>query len=145
MNQRGFTLIELMITLVVVGILAAIAYPAYTEQVRKTRRSDAMAALMRTAQVLERCYTEFNAYNDTNCPAVDNGNNTKLDSNYTTTDGGYYTLSATTLTATAFTLKATRDPNGPQKNDKCGDLTYSHIGVKGVVSAAAGVTANDCW
>jgi len=144
MTQRGFTLIELMITVAILAIVAAIAYPAYTSQVRKTQRADAKAALMRTAQVLERCYTEFNAYNDSNCPAVDNTDNTKLATAYTTTENGYYTLSATTLTATAFTLQATRNANGPQKNDKCGDFTFNHIGATGVVNAT-GVTAADCW
>lgn len=145
MTQRGFTLIELMITVAILAIVAAIAYPTYTSQVRKTQRSDAKAALLKAAQVLERCYTEFNAYNDANCPAVDNANNANLDAAYAATDNGYYTLSATTLNATAFTLKATRNANGPQKNDDCGDLTFNHIGATGVVNAAAGVTAADCW
>ena len=69
MQQRGFTLIELMIVVAIIGIIAAIAYPAYTSQVMKTQRSDGRAALMAAAQSLERCYTEFNAYNSGACPA----------------------------------------------------------------------------
>lgn len=143
MNNQGFTLIELMITVAIIAILAAVAYPSYVEHIRKTRRSDAQAALMQTAQVLERCYTEYNTYNKTDCTAVDNSNSTQLDSNYTSTAKGYYTLSATALNATDFTLQA--DPAGPQTADKCGKLTYSHIGVKGIVGASSGVTVDDCW
>ncbi len=148
--NRGFTLIEIMITVAIVAILAAIAYPSYIDQVRKTRRSDAQAALMKTAQVLERCYTEYNAYNDTDCPAVDDSDNTKLASGYTSTENGYYTLSATALSANAFTLAAT--PSGDQANDQCGNLTYDHIGRKGVSADVDGDgTAGDsddvkaCW
>ncbi len=146
----GFTLLELMITVAIISILAAIAYPSYLDQVRKTRRSDAVAALLKTAQVLERCYTEYNAYNNTSCPAVDDADDSKLASAYTSTDEGYYTLSATVLDASAFTLRAV--PNGDQANDKCHTLTYNHIGSKGVSQDVDGDgTAGDkddikaCW
>ncbi len=62
MNHRGFTLIELMIVVAVVGILAAIAYPSYQEQVRKSRRADGAAVLMQNAQFLERFFTENGRY-----------------------------------------------------------------------------------
>ena len=93
----GFTLIELMITVVIVSILATIAYPSYVEQVRKTRRSDAQTALLRSTQSLERCYTEYNAYNDTSCAAVA-ASGTDLAATYQGTQGGYYTLGANSLT-----------------------------------------------
>ncbi len=143
MPNRGFTLTELMIVVSIIGIIAAIAYPSYLGQVRKSRRSDAQSALLRTAQVLERCHTEYNVYNNKSCPAIDNTDNTKLAAAYTTTDGNYYTISATTLTSTAFTLEAA--PQGDQANDKCGTLTYNHIGTKGLKSASSGMTVSDCW
>jgi len=155
---KGFTLIEIMITVAIVAILASIAYPGYVSQVRKTRRSDATAALLKTAQVLERCYTEYNAYNDTSCPAVDDSDDTKLadgsgsQSDYTSTESGYYTISATTLSATSFTLSATPTPTSDQANDKCGNFTYDHVGRKGVSADVDGDgTAGDaddvkaCW
>ena len=150
MKSKGFTLMELMIAVAVVGILSAIAYPSYVEQLRKTRRADAKAALLNSAQVLERCYTEYNTYNNIACPAVDNTDNTQLASAYTTTEGGFYTLSAAALTATAFNLQAT--PTGVQANDKCSYLRYSNIGQKLVGADADGdgvVGDNDdirmCW
>ncbi len=151
MKRKGFTLMELMIAVAVVGILSAIAYPSYVEQLRKTRRSDAKAALLNNAQVLERCYTEYNAYNNTACAAVDNTDPSLLASAYTTTEGGYYTLSAAALTAAGFSLQAT-PAGGVQANDKCGYLRYSNIGQKLVGGDADGdgvVGDNDdirmCW
>ncbi len=61
-QQRGFTLIELMITAAVIGILASIAYPTYTAQMRKSQRAEAKAALMRAALLLERSFTQNAGY-----------------------------------------------------------------------------------
>ena len=69
-NQRGFTLIELMITLAVIGILAAIAYPSYQSAVRKSHRNDGTSALLEAAQRLEIHRDRTAAY--TNNPAEAN-------------------------------------------------------------------------
>ncbi len=61
-TQAGFTLIEMMIVAAVIAILAAIAYPSYTEQMRKSQRAEGKAALMRAAQLLERSFTQSGAY-----------------------------------------------------------------------------------
>jgi type IV pilus assembly protein PilE len=61
-NAKGFTLIEIMVVVAIVGILAAIAVPAYTESVRKGRRADARSALMTLMQQQERSFTQNNTY-----------------------------------------------------------------------------------
>jgi type IV pilus assembly protein PilE len=61
-SLQGFTLIEMMIVAAVIAILAAIAYPSYTEQMRKSQRSEGKAALMRASQLLERSFTQNGSY-----------------------------------------------------------------------------------
>lgn len=61
-RSAGFTLIELMITVAIVGILAAVAYPAYTSHVAKGRRAECRSGLMQAMQQQERYFTQYNAY-----------------------------------------------------------------------------------
>jgi len=122
--MRGVTLIELMIVIVVVGILAAIAYPSYQEQVRKTRRTDGQAALLDVAQKLERCFTRFNRYNSADCAVHAD----LTDGDGITTPEGWYTITNTNVGARTFTLSAA--PQGAQTADSCGTLTLTHTGVR---------------
>ena len=132
--MRGVTLIELMIVVVVVGILAAIAYPSYQNQVRKTKRADGKTMLMEVAQGLERCYTRFGRYNDAACDVANDLPKLSLED--------HYEIDATVISATAFTLDAT--PQGAQADDvECGVLRLTSTGVQG--SQGANADANDCW
>ena len=130
---NGFTLIEIMITIVIVGILASIAYPSYVNQMQQARRADCQAALMQLAGVMERDFSRNNQYRNliaaggfpNQCP-IDGGN-------------ASYTLGYQALTATTYTLQAT--PAGPQAGDPCGTLTLTNTLLKGQSSG----TLAECW
>lgn len=134
-TESGVTLIELMIVVVIVGILAVIAYPNYREYVDRGRRADGQGLLMNVSQRLERCFTQFNAYNNAGCTVAFPVNSS--DGFYEVPDPG------AARTAVSFEIRAV--PQGPQANDRCGTLTLTHTGVRGIVNAASGVTADNCW
>lgn len=140
---KGFTLIELMITVAIVAILASIAYPSYQEQVAKSRRSEAANALMTGAQALERYYSANGRYTTTaggsDLPAVFP---TRVPEN----GGVYYTISVDgTPSANAFTLIATR--KGTMAGDSCGNFTYNQAGEMALKNKPSGSakTLADCW
>jgi type IV pilus assembly protein PilE len=121
-KQKAFTLIELMVTVAIVGILASIAYPTYQDSVMKSRRADAKGALLMYANTMERYFTVNNTY----VGAPTNPGTTT-----------YYTITAAVM-ASAYTLSAA--PKDVQSKDKCGTLTLTHLGVKG-----SGLATADCW
>jgi type IV pilus assembly protein PilE len=145
-SAEGFTLIELMITVAIVAILAAIAYPSYKEQVARGRRGDAQAALLETAQWIERQYTISNAYDKIGVGAASTAmNDAALPALKSRTADVYAVSFGTTTAASApwaagFTLRMV--PSGSMANDRCGTFVLENTGKK-YVSGAAGVPA--CW
>ena len=136
-KNQGFTLIELMIVVAVVAILSSIAYPSYTEYVRRGHRADARMGLLQAQQWLERAATATGVYPTT------------LPDTFTWASDATkrYTIGFQTgNTNAAFTLAAT-PKNGPQKNDKCGTYTLSNTGVRGAAGKVSSDTGYnpDCW
>jgi type IV pilus assembly protein PilE len=134
-RARGFTLIELMVTLAILGIILAIAYPAYREQVTNTRRAEAKALLTQAAQELERCYTRFNAYDNAACATI------YADGRASEND--WYRLDGAVVAARAFTLTAEPQRSQADNDTRCGSLTLTHAGVRGRVDGTAPV--EQCW
>ena len=155
----GFSLIELMFVVAIVGIIAMVAIPAYTKQIQKNNRAVAKARLAQAAQLLERFYSDNNSY----YVDVVSGN---LAAGATSTAAGFarlmnvssgttvfsgsanestsvYTVTLSTPNANSFTLTATPVSGTTQVNDtKCMNLTLTNTGVKGISGSG---TLSDCW
>lgn len=139
-NHAGFTLIELMITVAVIGILAAIAYPSYTQYVQRANRAEARALLMENAQFLERSYTTANRYDqDSGGTAVTASSLPKPTS--PETGAVRYNISFAALAAQSFTLQAV--PTGSMAGDACATFTLTNTGLQGLSGASASVA--ECW
>ncbi len=125
-GQAGVTLIELLITVVIVGILASIAYPSYQTYVARANRTEAQGILMENAQFLERNYSTANRYDTLNSDGT--GGAPAIIAQSPKTGTAKYSIAAAYGTSQIFTLTAT--PTGSMTGDSCGNLTLTNTGVK---------------
>jgi type IV pilus assembly protein PilE len=161
--RRGFTLIEVMITVAILAILAAVALPAYFDSVRKARRSDAIGAISKAQQAQER-YRANNATYGNSFTGVGTASFGAASGATATFDSenAYYTVDVPANSATGYTLRAYAKSGTSQAKDKncqClqlaasgGQFTYSAGGSTGTTSGTAacgsltsGAAANQCW
>ncbi|EGQ8391210.1 type IV pilin protein [Vibrio cholerae] len=132
-QQQGMTLIELMIAVVIVGVLASIAYPAYTNYVKEGHRKQAMADMAKIQLYLEEKYQ--NGYTATGIVDAQ-----KVCNSFCSVDSDRYKIVVETA-ATSYAITATPQSSKGQNSDKCGGSTYTSLTLneKGVTSPIG------CW
>lgn len=139
-GSHGFTLIELLVAMVAMAILAAIALPAFFEQLARARRTDVQAALLEDAGYMQHYYASHDAYSGAPPPQLPFETTPRLGA------ASYaLTVSVPSQDPTSFVLTATR--TGAMASDACGDFTYDNLGQRNLVAGtfAPGRSAATCW
>lgn len=136
---KGFSLIELLIAMAIMGILVAVAMPVYTNSVIRSNRAEAKNELMQVASEQERFFSSNNTYTNDATPLLTPN---VADRDRTTTNA-WYLISVDACAGGAITncFIATATPQGTQVADVCTTLTITNTGVRG----ATGSTTDDCW
>ena len=150
--HRGFTLIELMITVAIVAVIAAIAVPSYASYVSRARRADAVGQLVQVAQFMQRFYAANDSFSkdraDKELVMLDQIPESLKQSPAQGAKMYELAIPADTLTSASFTIQMGPVAGGAMAKDTCGTFTLASTGVRGVmVAGAAGAPQlrDSCW
>ena len=125
--QRGFTLIELMIVVAVIGLLASVAYPIYSNAIAKGDREDAISALLKQQGTMEEYYLNNDTYNG--APLFNPAGKSQR---------GKYDITIASADAYSYTITATRNDGG---DANCKTMSINNLGQKTSSPSAA----DECW
>jgi len=136
MKKTGFTLIELMVTIAIVGILGAVAYPNYLSYVQQTRRSEAQSKLIELANRQEMYYLDHHVY------AEDLDADLNMGADPFITENGYYSIASNSAVSTAFDFTLTATAIGTQAADSdCATLSIT----QDLTKSATDANGTECW
>jgi type IV pilus assembly protein PilE len=142
--QRGVTLIELMVVMMIVGILAAVAIPSYRNYVIRSQRSDAKDGLLALSTQLEKHYLQCNDYGETLAAAPDCA--AREVQGAVLSENGWYTLTIVAPDATGFTATATPVAGENQAQDlACQSFSITERGVRTALDDGGNNNTEECW
>ena len=137
-RQAGFSLVELLVVLVIMGVISALALPGYTRYVQRGNRTEVMTALLEAQHFMERYYSANGQYlSPANAVPMLPQRLQGIPSQGTVR----YQLSVREATANSYLLQAV--PEGSMAGDVCGSLTINQTGLRGVLNSTHSVS--ECW